>query len=153
MKSPSNTEQDLRNETAPWPNTMAELNEYIESLTSKDLDYNMVVYAMSLSAVATFQHVAKKIGVSGWQASCADLDFLRRTRSMKCPFLIIKADDMLYPQYDLHRTLDEALHDWQQWAAEEAKRLLATDMTRTAPHVRAHWEKLASYKKPEAPAV
>jgi hypothetical protein len=153
MKSPSNTEQELRNETAPWPDTIAELNEYIESLTSKELDYGMAVYAMSLSAVATFQHVAKKIGVTGWQASCADLDFLRRTRSMKCPFLIIKADDMVYPQYDLHRTLDETLHEWQSWAAEEAKRLLATDMTHTAPHVRAHWEKLASYKKPEAPTV
>lgn len=153
MKSPSNTEQEFRNEAAPWPDTIAELNEYIESLLAFDHDYDTAVYALSLSAVATFQHVAKTLGVSGFQASCADLDFLRRTRSMKCPFILIRGDEMMYPQYDLHRKLDEALHDWQQWAAEEAKRLLATDMTHTAPHVRAHWEKLASYKKPEAPAV
>ena len=101
----------MRAEKAPWPKTLEELNEYITSLTDRQHDYGTCVYAMSLAAVAAFQHVASKLGVTGFQASCADLDILRRTRSMEGPFIILKAEDMCYPQYDLKENLA------RQWAS------------------------------------
>lgn len=136
----------MRAETAPWPKTLAELNEYITSLKEKPHDYGTCVYAMSLASVATFNHVASELGVTGFQASCADLDFLRRTRSLKGPFIILKAEDTLYPQYDLRQKLEEALEGWREWASKEAARLLAESSEHAHQSVKAHWEQLAAYE-------
>jgi len=147
MKSPSNTEREMRDEAAPTPETVEELGEYITSLTNKQNDYGMGVYAVSLSAVAAYNHVASKLGVTGFMASCADLDIIRRTRGMDGPFMLIKAEDMLYPQYDLHAKLAEAMRNWEGWAADRASELLKTDNGWAVPDVRAHWEKLAALKQ------
>jgi hypothetical protein len=82
----------------------------------------------------------------GFQASCADLDFLRRTRSMDGPFIILKAEDMLYPQYDLPEKLREAMESWKEWAAEECAKKLEKSGEEAHPKVKAHWERLASHK-------
>lgn len=134
----------MRAEKAPWPKTLAELNEYITSLKEKPHDYGTCVYAMSLSAVAAFGYVASALGVTGFQADCADLDFIRRTRNWKGPFIILNAENMLYPQYDLRNQLDEAMEGWKEWASKEAVKLL--DQPEGAAHVREHWERLAAWK-------
>lgn len=152
MKSASTTEAEMRDEKAPWPNTLELLNEYITSLVDRQHDYGTCVYAMSLSAVAAFQHVASKLGVTGFQASCADLDILRRTRSLDGPFIILKAEDMLYPQYDLPEKLRKAMESWKEWAAEECAKELEKSGEQVHPDVKAHWERLASHKS-NAPAV
>ena len=110
----------MRAEKAPTPSLVEELNEYIRSLVEREHDYGTCVYAMSLAATAAFNHVASKLGVTGFQASCADLDVLRRTRGMDGPFIILKAEDMLYPQYDLPGELQEAIARWQGWLSEQA---------------------------------
>jgi len=135
------TEKEMRDAVDPWPRTPAQLNEYVESLVSRSNDYGTCVYAMSLAATAALNYVAHKLGVTGFQASCADLDFLRRSRHMKGPFMIINAEDALYPQYNLREKLEEALRDWKPWLKEEAKKLLAERDGCTA--VREHWERLA----------
>ncbi len=68
---------------------------------------------MSLAAVAAFYYVSHKLGVTGFQASCADMDFLQRTRSMKSGFKILDYDDLLYPQslYKFNKTISPALLD------------------------------------------
>ena len=146
MKSKSKTEEELRKEKAPWPKTIEELSEYITSLVERDHDYGTCVYAMSLAATAAFYHVSTKLGVTGFQASCADLDFLKRTRHLDGPFMIIKGEDMLYPQYNLQENLREAMESWKEWAAKEAKKNLETS-DGAHPSVVAHWKELASYKK------
>lgn len=145
MKSTSTTEQELREEEAPWPKTLIELNEYIGSLTDRNHDYGTCVYAMSLAATATFNYVAGRLGTTGFQSSCADLDILRRSRRMKGPFIILKAEDMLFPQYDLPEKLQEAMQKWIPWAAEECAKLLVAENGQVHPHVKAHWEKMAAW--------
>lgn len=147
MKSESKTEKDMRGETAPWPKTVEELGEYIVSLTDREHDYGTSAYAMSLAATAAFQHVASKLGCTGFQASCADLDILRRTRCMEGPFILLKGEDMLYPQYDLQGKLREAMEEWSDWAAEQAEKKIADNSEdRVHPNVWAHWQKLAARK-------
>lgn len=144
--STQQTEQEMRESKAPSPETADELSAYIDALVNREHDYGTCVYAMSLAAVASFNYVANKLGVSGFQASCADLDVLRRTRRLDGPFMIVDGANMLYPQYDLRENLNKALLEWEPWAAEEAKKLLEknTDQEHVHPDVRAHWECLAA---------
>jgi hypothetical protein len=146
MKCEAKTELEMRNTKAASPDTVAELTEYIESLLAMNHDYGTCVYAMSLAAVAAFNLVAGKLGVTGFQAGMADLDILRRTRGMDGPFLIIKGEDMLYPQYDLHGKLAEALKEWQPWASEQAKKKLA-ESPNAHEAVIQRWQDLAALTK------
>ena len=144
MKCEAKTEQEMRDIEAPMPETAAELVEYIESLVERDHDYGTCCYAMSLAATAAFMHVAHKLGVTGFQAGCADLDVLRRTRRLDGPFIILKAEDMLYPQYDLQQRLREAMNEWGEWAAKEAQKKLEEHNGHAHPDVLARWERLAA---------
>lgn len=139
------TEQELRESTAPTPDTIKELTAYIEYLRKQEHDYGTCVYAMSLSATATFNYMAKQLGVTGFQASCADLDIIRRTRHLKGPFALVKGNDMLYPQYDFLNKTRELANEWRPWAAEEAAKLLEKSKD-ASPSVIAHWQWLAAQK-------
>jgi hypothetical protein len=147
MEQETTLEQEIRNQEAPWLDSLDQLQQYINSLVERPHDYGSCVYAMSLAAVAAFQYVASKLGVTGFQASCADLDFIRRTRNLKGPFMLIDAEKMLYPQYDIRNNLEEALEKWKPWAAEEAEKKLAEDTHDAADSVISHWIYLASLKK------
>lgn len=153
MKEAAQTEQEMRDADVPTPKNSAELVEYIYSLVNRPHEYGTCVYAMSMAAVSAFNLVAHQLGVTGFQASCADLDIIRRTRSLKGPFMI-DGHDMLYPQYDLHARLEEAIQKWKKWAKEEAKKLLAAQatgdkMSQASDSVTAHWEMLAAMELPE----
>jgi hypothetical protein len=145
MTEGASTEAELREAKVPWPLTEAQLAEYIESLVSKTHDYGTCVYAMSMAAEAAFNYVAGKLGVTGFQASCADLDFVRRVRNLNGPFILLKGEDALYPQYDLPKKLQEAMESWKPWLAEQADKNLA-DKGPVHPEVVAHWRKLATSK-------
>lgn len=145
MKEHAKTEAEMRDAKAPTPETADELREYVASLVEREHDYGTCVYAMSLAATAAFNHVARKLGVTGFQASCADLDVLRRTRRLDGPFILIKGEDAMYPQYNLPRRLAEAMAEWRPWLAEQAQKKLKTADC-AHPNVVAHWKKLASYK-------
>jgi len=137
------TEEELRESKAPWPKTEEELIEYIRSLVDLKHDYGTCVYAISLSAVAAFNYVASKLGCTGFQASCADLDILKRTRSMEGPFMIVDLNKYLFPQYDLRNELEEFISKNMDWVKEQAKKRLAEDNEYTAKSVLAHWKALA----------
>ena len=145
MKSQSETEKEMREEKAPTPGAIEELSEYITSLVDRKHDYGTCVYAMSLAATATFNYVARNLGVTGFQASCADLDVMRRTRAMDCPFILLKAEDMIYPQFNLPANLQEAMQEWVVWCSEECARKLANNKQEDIhPKVWAHWVALAN---------
>ena len=146
MKILESREREMREEKVPWFNNLSDLTKYIESLVKIKHDYGTGVYAMSMAATATFYYMSNKIGCTGFQSSCADLDIIRRTRSMDCPFMIIKAEDMLYPQSDIHEKLNEALNNWKSWAKEEAKKKIENTKHEVHPAVMAHWKKLAEEK-------
>ena len=121
MKCEAKTEQEMRETKVPWLNSEADLIEYVSSLVEREHDYGTSAYAASLAAVAAFYYVSGKLGLTGFQASCADLDFLRKTRSLDGPFIILKAEDMCYPQYDLREKLDNAMEGWREWVVTKAK--------------------------------
>jgi hypothetical protein len=136
-------EREMRETDAPWPKSLDELTAYIQKLADGPHDYGTAVYAMSLAATAAFQFMASHVGASGFQASCADLDVLRRTRRIDGPFSIVQARDLLYPQYDLHGTLSEWIEKWRPWVREQARAKLASEPETVAESVRAHWARLA----------
>jgi hypothetical protein len=142
MVEKASTETEMRDTEDKHPCTKEQLAQYVESLVNRSHDYGTCVYAMSLAATAAFNYVAHKLGVTGFQASCADLDILRRTRSLKGPFILLKAEDALYPQYNLHEKLSEALAEWQPWMKEQAKAKLA-ESGQAHPNVVKHWKWLA----------
>lgn len=139
------TELEMRETKVPWIKDKSELMEYIDALVSQDHDYGTCVYAMSMSAVAAFNYVAGTLGATGFQAGCADLDILRRTRHLDCPFIIIKAEDELYPQYNIEEKLREAREKWVPWCKEQAiKKLEEHEADSVHPNVWKHWEYLAA---------
>lgn len=142
MKCEAKTEQEMRECSAPWPETTAELVEYIDSLTEREHDYGTCCYAISLAAVAAFQHVANNLGATGFQASCADLDVLRRTRHLNGPFILLRGEDMLYPQYNPYTKLREAMNEWAEWAGKEAAKKLE-ESPDAHPDVLRHWRHLS----------
>lgn len=137
------TEAELRDSKVPWPKTPEELVKYIETLVERPHDYGTCVYAMSLSALAAFYYVSAKLGVTGFQASCADMDFVSRSRGWKGPWIILKAEDALYPQYDLPARLAEAMEKWKPYLKEEAAKMLSKKVaimpTRTLRRIGRSW--------------
>lgn len=135
----------MRTAEVPWPKSLDDLMAYIRTQVDGPHDYGTCVYAMSLAATATFYYVARELGTTGFQSSCADLDILRRTRSLKGPFMLVDAEKLLYPQYDLRAQLEEAIAEWQTWAKTEAQKRLDDPKNANAhPDVRARWEALAA---------
>lgn len=143
------TELEMRDAECPTPDTVEQLSAYVTELAEQEHDYGTCVYAMSMAATASFNYMARKLGVTGFQAGCADMDVLRRTRRLEGPFALVDGANMLYPQHDLVATLRENLESWEEWAAGEARKLIAEDTEGQAhPNVRKHWENLAA-KHPE----
>jgi hypothetical protein len=130
-------------DSPPWPKSEDELVAYIREMVAWGTTYGRCVYSMSYASVATFNYISYQLGVTGFQASCADLDILRHTRLMKHGFMILNAHDLLYPQYDLLARVRDWIHEMRPQLASEAQRLLADD-ARGVPAVRKHWEKLAA---------
>lgn len=154
------TEQEMRELEAPHPKTIGELNDYIASLVAevKDVDennhealgdaYGKCVYIMSLTAVAAFNYAAGQIGASGFQAGCADLDFLKRTRRMKDGFQIIDWNKFLYPQYMSDKVMSAAFNALEpesikRIAAAAVALLAESDQGHIHPNVLEHWRTLA----------
>lgn len=136
------TEKELQAADVPWPKTAQELSDYIAKLVDRPHDYGTCVYAMSMAAVAAYHYVAHELGTTGFQASCADLDIVRRTRHIKGPFMLIDLEQALYPQYNLREKLDEFLAEQRAWLADEARKRLAENDRLVHPDVRRHWESL-----------
>lgn len=136
------TEQEMRGSTIPKHQNVAELSEYIESLVKREHDYGTCVYAMSMAAVAAFNYVAHELGVTGFQASCADMDILRRTRSLAGPAMLLDGENLLYPQYDLQKRVADWIANCGPWLAEEATKKLA-DSPGAHPQIIEHWQRLA----------
>jgi hypothetical protein len=136
------TEDQMRDSEAPTLETPEELAAYIAGLVDRPHDYGTCVYAMSLAATAAFNYVAGKLGVTGFQASCADMDIVRRTRHMRMGFILLKQEDLLYPQYDLVRRVVEWITDSGPELAKEAAKLLKEG--KAHPDVMAHWRRLAA---------
>lgn len=142
-------EAAMRDAQVPWLESAEDLSAYIAALVDREHDYGTCVYAMSMAATAAFNHVAEKLGATGFQASCADMDVLRRTRNLKAPFMLVTGDKALYPQHDLPGEVREFVEEIAPWLGEQARKMLKEWREHARPNVLAHWERLAA--TPEAP--
>ena len=147
----SATEQELREMDVPWPKSLDELNQYIIDLSERKHDYGTCVYAMSMSALATFYYVSHVLGVTGFQAGCADMDFIKRCRRMKDGFRLIDYNKLLYPQMvnsENFPTPEEILIENLPHLQKKAKQLLK-DSPDAHPNVLARWKYIADLRQPE----
>lgn len=141
------SEKDLRAAKVPWPRSEADLLRIIRAVNKRQHDYGTCVYAMSIAAEASYNYVAHVLGVTGFQASCADLDFLRRTRGLKYGFQILNYENLLYPQYtDRFPTRSQILKDNIDEIGKAAEELLA-QKERVHPEVKRHWEDLVDMRR------
>lgn len=139
------TEAQMRDTKAPWPKTEEELLAYVKSLVDRPHDYGTCVYAMSLAAVAAFNFIAARLGTTGFQASCADMDIIRRTRGMEDGFMILDASNLLYPQYDLIGKAEKFIAERRVDLAKKARQLLEDRKGEpVSERVVQHWRDLAS---------
>lgn len=136
------SELELREIKVDCRNSREELHAVIDALVDREHDYGTAVYAMSIAATAAFEYVASKLGVTGFQASCADMDILRRIRHWDGPFMLVNGSDALYPQYDLTGKTTKFLEDIKPWLRDKARERLH-DAAPAAPAVLDHWKKLA----------
>ena len=149
------TELELQSAEVPWPRTLDELNEIIESVTKREQDYGTCVYAMSIAATAAMRYVSSQLGVTGFQASAADLDIIRRSRGLKHGFAIVDFGHALYPQYmkdEYWWSADRVLTEQKQELADAARVLIDESGEHTSPTVRGHWNWLAARSAPTSRA-
>jgi hypothetical protein len=134
-----------------FPKTEEEVLEHLREAVSVDYEsmedgYNQTADTMWKAALVGFNYAAHLHGTTGFQASHAELMFVAKSRGIKGPFAIFKADDMLYPQYNLWERFQEwaTSEGTRKWLKEEAKKKLEEkDLSVVHPNVLAHWKMLA----------
>jgi hypothetical protein len=139
----------------PCPESEEELLAYIREMEAwpeggSDMgeSYGRCAYAVAYASVATFNYLAGKLGITGFQASCADMLILSLTRGMEHGFMVLNADNLLYPQYDLPRQVHEWITDTRARLAPVARAKLDEDGGFAHPDVVARWEEIAAIAWP-----
>lgn len=139
----SMTEEELRDSVVPTFETIEGLLTYISKLTTREHDYGTAVYAMSMAAVAAFNHVASVEGVTGFQASCAKMDIIKRLGGHKDGFMLVDYSKLLYPQYEqgIPGFWEHIKRNKEQLKKRALELLEENDQAH--PNVAAHWKKLS----------
>jgi len=143
------TEGELRKYECHCPSNQKELLSLVSKLLNREHDYGTCVYAVSVASVAMFDYMARKLGITGFQASCAVPDMISRIRGTKHGFRILNYENLLYPQYansEHFPTYDDLIKQNKDWLSKEAKKLLKGGGI-TSLNVRKHWKWLASLKE------
>lgn len=132
------------------PKTLGELMDTVVALTqSKPFDedgYSASANALWQAALAAFNYIAEVEGVTGFQAGYAALHAYGKMMGVEGPYAIIRAEELLYPQYD--NKIPELITKWQEgWCAEEAQRKIdehsKENFIYVHPDVKARWFELA----------
>lgn len=130
-----------------WPKDLEGFLNYVKQIEEQPHDYNSIADALADATVAFFNYFASKHGMTGFQASWAGLQFLRKSRGMEHPFMIVDGGKLLYPQYDLHRDLEKFIEETKSQLADVALENLKSVDSYTHDNVVRHWEYLASLKR------
>lgn len=132
-----------------YPKNEDELLVTIREAIANATDYNGSAEALATCAVAAFEYAASAVGATGFQGEWAALKAYGEEVGIKGPFGVMRAEELVYPQYDLHRKADELIEKWTPWAVEQARERLAGDLTYVHPEVLAYWRGLASQQVPK----
>lgn len=124
--------------------TAEKLPEFIRHLTEDySHDYGTIIKAMGAAAIAAVNAIdnSDQGGITGFQASCLNLEFLRNWyyTSNKCGLRLIDYDKMLYPQYyDRFNTISATT--WKKIQETAKTYLNSYDLASDA--VRKHWKSI-----------
>lgn len=141
-------EEELRELDVPWPRNETDLLRIIRAVAKREHDYGTCVYAMSIAAEASYNYISHVLGVTGFQASWADMDFLRRTRGWKMGFRILNYENLLYPQYldrEHFPTHDDLIKENIDRLGEQAEKLLLEG--KAHPKIVSWWEDLVAMRR------
>lgn len=138
-------------EVTDRPENAAQLADMIESLTVFDYaddgdGYQKSADALWKAAQAAFDYAAHRVGATGFQASWSALRFYGEVMMIKGPFIILKAEDALFPQYDLPQRVEKFLAENRGWLRERAIEKLEGNLDFVADRVADHWRQLAETK-------
>lgn len=134
--------------------TLEQMAALSQTQESKDA-YSAAADKLWVAAALAFNYASHVVGATGFQASWAALQFVREVNSIDGPFMLVRVENMLYPQYDVPRKVEDFLNDAStiEWLQEQAKKKLADLRGRLdegsleedsiAPTVLAHWKALA----------
>ena len=113
----------------------------IKVLESFNHDYDTSALATAILAYAGYEHMAKELGITGFQASYAALEFLTFTGIYETPFFVRSYCDMLYPQYEIKfRSISRKTFEYLQ---SEANEKLENESDLAHKEVIAHWQSIA----------
>lgn len=113
--------------------------------------YEQTAQALVTCALAAFEYAAHHGGVTGFQASWALLQVLVRGNGWDGPVLVLKGEDLLYPQYpaaDVHAREWRDADEVRRWLRDRARELLSKRRGANET-VRDHWLTLAAADVPE----
>lgn len=126
------------------PKDTKELAEYIDkTLEGGWHGYNESVEDGVKCLMACWNYLMSKQGHSGASASFVGLEFLGLSRYERSPFMIATLEKVLYPQYDLHKQLDEFIDKNKEWLKQEAEERIKEkneDGLGVHPEVLARWQ-------------
>lgn len=95
--------------------------------------------------VDAFQQVSDKVsshlGLTGYQHSWAEMSYLAKSRNLEAGGILMDFTKVAYPQYDLHKELDEAIQANRENIIKFAKEQLEDTM---ADRVREHMTRIAN---------
>lgn len=123
-----------------------EMHAKLDELLDQGQGYEGTANAARDALVLVFNHCASELGLTGFQASWAALDGYWKVMGYTGGGLVLKDEDLRYPQYDHHRRLREHLADPAliRWLGDEAEALLAKRNYFAATSVVEHWERLVA---------
>jgi len=152
MKCHEESEADMMIAVTACAQSPEDLLEYIDSLINREHSYGTQIYAASMAAYATYLYVSQQVNLSGLQKSLADLDFIRRTRGLTSPFIILQAALLLESPDGIEQMIEKQLPEWLKWAAKAARlRLAGYREAAIDPKLWEHWKRLAAYDEQEKP--
>ena len=112
--------------------------------------YNYSAESALKETLAAFSKAADKYELSIFQASWVALGVIKEINGFEGPFGIVKAEDMVYPQYPLPSQKAKEWEDseeWQKWVCEKTKELLKDVKSYTHHDVVEHWKQWVQYGK------
>jgi len=136
------TEFEMRDSKVPTFKTKKELMNYVSKLLNRNHDYGTCVYVVSMSTIAMYNYMASKLGITGFQAGCVDLDIIRRSKGWEM-FGFENYENLLYPQYcneEYFSTWLTSAKKYKEWLKEKAKENLKKGNKFAHSEVIRHWK-------------
>ena len=134
-------------------NTFDELADYIKDLAAYNHDYNTSGYAIVKALLAVEMYMAHVLGTTGFQHGFARLAFVKESMISDLGVAFINFDDLLYPQYDVMKKVEEYVKEMRESKQlhDKVVTLLGEhpDGKNVHPNVYQHWKILAEAYRPK----